>query len=338
MKSMKRRIFGILLSFLMMLTMMPALGLSQESYAGYAPNVWVAGIQMRGDKTVVDSRDDARITGTATFDPNTRTLTLEGFNNGGLGVEGSAIYYNDRFNNLKIELEGENVVSGDEHGICSTETVDVEISGSGSLTASGNSGSGISVSRYLTKNGDGNLTASSNSGSGINGGWGFRINGGTLIVRAAQTGVAGEGVTINNTIVDITSSTGAAISAPNGLDIVNSTVSLDGNGAISSAGLDSSNIDIKKSSVDAKGNNGKGIYNNLRGFISISDGSSVTATGNSCGIDAESGSVVISEDSSVTAAGAENGIKGIVRNSIAGTGWSNKEGTEGWTPIAINPQ
>ena len=59
MKQYKKRIFGILLSLALMLTMMPTLGLSQTAYAGYAPNVWVAGFQMRGDKTVVDSRDDA---------------------------------------------------------------------------------------------------------------------------------------------------------------------------------------------------------------------------------------------------------------------------------------
>ena len=70
-------------------------------------------------------------------------------------------------------------------------------------------------------------------------------------------------------------------------------------------------------------------------LVKVANGASVKAMGGYNGISAN---VEISENSSVIAAGNNKAIGYTVKNAITGTGWTNKEGTEGQEDIAISTE
>ena len=109
------------------------------------------------------------------------------------------------------------------------------------------------------------------------------------------------------------------------------------------SGIDATaDVTIKDCTVTAIGkNNGISARN---GDIFVSGGT-VTATGNDgYGIKAETsgsrGHVAIGDSVVVTASGTEGAISAAsgVTNAVAGTGWTNKEGTEGKADIAVNTE
>ena len=137
MKQQKKRIFGILLSFALMLTMMPVLGLSLTAYAEPDTyNLWVGGKQVTdGNKDNVladDSVNDGRVSFTPAEGENPATLTLDGATIT-KGYSGRNIHSDIR--GLTIEVKGENSLTGGIMGIESTK--DFTITGDGSLQAEG---------------------------------------------------------------------------------------------------------------------------------------------------------------------------------------------------------
>ena len=83
---MKKRLFGILLSFALMLTMMPVLGLNQTAYAKSAdqyPPLWVGGVQVtetNKDNVLSDGLNNGKVSYTPAADGNPAKLTLNGAN------------------------------------------------------------------------------------------------------------------------------------------------------------------------------------------------------------------------------------------------------------------
>ena len=76
------------------------------------------------------------------------------------------------------------------------------------------------------------------------------------------------------------------------------------------------------------------------GDITVNSGAELSAVGNEVagiGSSIGDGEVVISEGAKVTAVGGEEGaIDCVVKNSVAGTGWTDKDGTAGETAIEVN--
>jgi hypothetical protein len=183
--------------------------------------VWVGGEQFTSEKLTIDGD-----TGTATYDPATNTLTLNGFSYTGEGYEydpsGScaAIYFNPADENaeLTIELVGTNTVMID-NSECTSDVIYIAngnliIEGNGSLTATGDTGiyaagpltinggivtvkgseAGIYVENNITiDSGTVKATASGEYGIGIVAAGTVIVNGGT--VEAMSTGEYGYGIT-----------------------------------------------------------------------------------------------------------------------------------------------
>ena len=135
-------------------------------------NLWVAGVQLNSDNLVIDSADNAAITsGSATYVPATKTLTLNNFVFEGAGYDYSysydyyaGIYYKGSGDVLTIDLVGDNRISEtgavnflnadycNSHGIYTDGPL--SFSGSGTLTAIGgkakNYHAGIEVNGTLS--------------------------------------------------------------------------------------------------------------------------------------------------------------------------------------------
>ena len=123
-------------------------------------DVWLGGAEFTSENLVIDSNDNSAISGRANFDPKTYTLTLDNFSYEGPGLfkdseyldEGIALYYSNpdcwddpMAHGLNIVLIGENEISCvSEDSIMSAVYIigNTNISGSGSLVAKAESGSG----------------------------------------------------------------------------------------------------------------------------------------------------------------------------------------------------
>ena len=70
--------------------------------------------------------------------------------------------------------------------------------------------------------------------------------------------------------------------------------------------------------------------------ITINSGTVTSTTRGLYGINAQNGTVTIGEGVKLTAVGDTQAITGTVINNVAGTGWSNTEGTDDKTDIGIN--
>ena len=81
--------------------------------------LWVGGVKVTSDNLVIDSNDNSAITGSATYDPTSNTLTLDNFSYTSVGmvVEG-AILCDYSIDSLNIVLKGTNTISatGDDWG------------------------------------------------------------------------------------------------------------------------------------------------------------------------------------------------------------------------------
>ncbi len=125
-------------------------------------DLYVGGIQFTSENTVIDSEDNDKIIGSATYNPDDNSLTLDNFEISGLGYEMStvmgysqiAIYYNAT-NTLTVKLIGSNSITApdcpdaDSFGIFIPQ---VAFEGEGSLSVVG--GSSLMCNSYAIKASD----------------------------------------------------------------------------------------------------------------------------------------------------------------------------------------
>ena len=141
---MKKRLFGILLSLAMVLTMMPAL--SQTAYANEEVTqypLWVGGERVTSENM---SGDGWSYTPATTGEGQTpATLTLDGYISNGEEYENSVIYAKEH---LTIELKGDNRITG-YCGIQTANAKGVTITGEGFLTITGTDHCAIRTDNYL---------------------------------------------------------------------------------------------------------------------------------------------------------------------------------------------
>ena len=187
---MKKRLLGILLSFALMMVMLPVLGVSQTAYA-VSYNLWVGGVQVTSEKTSGPGWSFSPASGS---DP--ATLTLNGANI----TEGHTIsplsygiyYVGEAPLNVVLQSGSVNTISGSDYCIYSGDrNSSLALSGGGTLNASsaGNYGCGVCAVGDLTIN-DCIVSVSMTGGNadGIRSEQGsITIKGGTVTASAADS-------------------------------------------------------------------------------------------------------------------------------------------------------
>ncbi len=158
-----RKLLSLFLALALCIGLMPAVAVPVHA-ASY--DLWVGGVQVTSDNLVIDSTDNAAITsGSATYAPATKTLTLNNFAFEGTGYKEpdyhyySAIYKYYDSDPLIIELIGTNSLSETGAAAHTNETYnnsygihtdcDVTFTGSGTLTAKGGKASQLSEGLYI---------------------------------------------------------------------------------------------------------------------------------------------------------------------------------------------
>lgn len=282
--------------------------------------LWVGGVQVtslnKGDITAAITAAGGTASGTASYNPETGTLTLSGFNYTSTD-NADCISYSGN-NDLTIELTGTNTITteGHDNGIEITTIAGLTLSGSGSLSVKCQYASAIfstsSYSNITIKSGT--VTAHGNNGISAQGN--VIIEGGNVTLTGTSNGLYVD----NNVIIN-----NGTVTATSDLDGIwaNGSVTISG-GTVTATGKRTSGT-------------GHGIY--AETDIIISGGTvNASATGESgYGILSSEGSVNINSGS-VIASGKTQAISGNVKNAVPGTGWSNIEGTEGQASIAIKSE
>ena len=191
---MKKRILSVLITVVMLIGMLPTAVFAVET----AYDLWVGGVQVTdANKDNVDGNNKV------SYDPATKTLTLNGYSYTGEGYEYNpswycaAIYFNPADENaeLTIELVGTNTVIID-NSECTSFAIYIAngnliIEGNGSLTATGDTGiyawGNISISGENTS-----VIATGNYGIQTNGG-DIDIDGGKVEANGGYNGIVAYG-------------------------------------------------------------------------------------------------------------------------------------------------
>lgn len=234
--------------------------------------------------------------------------------------------------------------------VTTNNTYQNTISATGTITINGGSIQATGGAIGLFSSGGMNISGGSVTASGSE--YGVKANGVMTISNSnveaeggTWHGISSKKITINNSQVTATGltvnqSAGLAAFGNNdgeGLVIINSgNVTANGN----HVGIDAKKeVMIKGGTVNANGTDtasghySYGIYAN--NDITI-EGGTVNAKGNTdSGIYSNLDNVII-KGGKVTAIGKERGLHGTVKNSMAGTGWTDTEGKTGRTKININ--
>ena len=305
---MKQRFLGILLSFALMLTMMPVLGLSQEAYADDVTNydLWVGNKQVTS-KNMGNVLGDGTVSFTPANGDTPATLTLDGADISGEHInnekhKSAAIYYDDADNDLIINATSASTVTGPNSSYdC------YAIYSKGNLTVKGS----------LTVN-----------GGGTSGGFSYGVQSekelavdGTLNVNEDNTnvnfGVTAWGIVVNkNGKLNV-----------KGIDGI---INFDG-GIVVEGKLDAT-------STSTRQDDGTAIRISGGDGITVKEGAELIANGSEYGIYARDYSITINESAKLSANGYENAITGTVKNAIVGTGWDNAKGTGEGTKIEVKQE
>lgn len=229
---MKKRILSMLLAIVMVMALLPTVAFAAET----TYDLWVGGVQVTSankDNIVVPGA-----TGTATYDHDSKTLTLNNFSYTGQGYVYdypwcAAIYTQ---NDLTVNLVGSNTVTASVTGDYTAEALNV----GGALTITGDSGSTLTLTGTGRKGVDcgGNLkiedvTVNATGLSSLCSWEGnITINNATVYATATGSGIyegaiiaLKKNITIENSKVTATASSGNAISIESG-DLISNTCTI----------------------------------------------------------------------------------------------------------------
>lgn len=307
---MKKRVIGLLLALVLLMSLLPAGAMASggEGESGLT-ELWVNGVNMLNDPYTVECGEDG---GYASYDKDSNTLTLRD----AIITEGHTVYggaygiYAD--GDLNIVLEGTSTAGSDKLDAGVNMDGDLTITGTGSLTTTGDDEAGIDVSGNLTVNGGtvignhtddtgidvhGNLTV--NSGGTVSGTSSTQegVHASTLTVNGGSVAGSGlQGVCVENSItVESGTLTGTGTGEDSYFIYGIYVKSTDGNFTVSGGsvtgkgtGEDSHGIHINGGSMTVEGGTvtssgegyySSGIYIEDNGSLTVKDGE-VTSTGN----------------------------------------------------------
>ena len=201
---MKKRSLSILFGLIMVIAMIPATVFADTGYGLY-----VNGEQFTSEKLSIKCGD-----GTATYDPDTATLTL----NDAAITKGRT---NDNYGiimtgktNLNITLSGTNSIDLKEGGGIKAEA-DLKITGSGklSVTAGGEYFDGISVAGNVRISDNADVEIKAYKGVGIASDESVEIDGAKLDSKALNAGIDARGLSVTNNSDVVLQATGESCNA-----------------------------------------------------------------------------------------------------------------------------
>ena len=288
-----KRLLSILIAIALMLS------LSVTAFAAEEPttyDIWVGGVQVtsanKDDITTAITEAGGTADGTATYDPESETLTLNGFSYTGQGYVYDSPWCAAIFakNDLTVKVVGSNTVTASVTGSYTAEALNVW----GALTITGDSGS--------------SLTLAGAGRDGVGCGGNLKIENVTVNATGTSGLYSDEGnITINNAKVTATGTTNydAAIYAYEGnITIENSTVTANAPHANAVYSYKSDlNYTIKNSNVtisDAKYGILLTNYTNLK-----VENSTLTITATEQAIEALGGNDIIVDNNAVVYAGTD---------------------------------
>ena len=201
---MKKRSLSILFGLIMVIALIPATVFADTGYGLY-----VNGEQFTSEKLSIKCGD-----GTATYDPDTATLTLNDAaitkggtnNNYGIIMTGNT--------NLNIALSGTNSIDLKEGGGIIASS-DVKITGSGklSVTAGGEYFDGISVAGNVRISDNADVEIKADKGVGIASDESVEIDGAKLDSKALNAGIDARGLSVTNNSDVVLQATGDSCNA-----------------------------------------------------------------------------------------------------------------------------
>lgn len=307
---MKKRVIGLLLALVLLMSLLPAGAMASggEGESGLT-ELWVNGVNMLNDPYTVECGEDG---GYASYDKDSNTLTLRD----AIITEGHTVYggaygiYVD--GDLNIVLEGTSTAGSDKLDAGVNMDGDLTITGTGSLTTTGDDEAGIDVSGNLTVNG-GTVIGNHTDDTGIDVHGDLTVNSGGTVsgTSSTQEGVHASTLTVNGGSVAGSGLQGVCVE--NSIKVESGTLtgtgtgedsyfiygiyvkSTDGNFTVSGGsvtgkgtGEDSHGIHINGGSMTVEGGTvtssgegyySSGIYIDDNGRMTVKDGE-VTSTGN----------------------------------------------------------
>jgi hypothetical protein len=304
-----KRLLSMLLGIALTAGSLAGVPITAKASKSFPTLFYIGGVRVHSGNTVIDKEDNPAFKGSASFDINTYTLTLDNFDN-----SGEVFSYNNNkiisgldvapSENLTIKIIGTNRITTKEsgskntYGICSMSGYDKGVE----VTIKGDS-----------KNDK--LILEVGSDRECENTFGLTTDGSLIIENCSLISKSGKANS---------NSYGIIAGGPK-------TTTID-------------NIDIRNAYVSASANSGQkkltdyGIWGweNINIENSIVEASAVNDISGFFGIYNNGGTINIDSESSVMAAGHVKAIFGSVKNLKNGTGWTNKEGTEGQSFIDIS--
>lgn len=323
---MKKRVIGLLLALVLLMSLLPA-GAMASGGEGDLPltKLWVDGVNM------LESGDDPiTITlaggGTASYADGTLTL------NDAIITEGHTVYggaygiYAD--GDLNIVLEGTSTAGSDKLDAGVNMDGDLTITGTGSLTTTGDDEAGIDVSGNLTVNG-GTVIGNHTDDTGVDVHGNLTVNSGGTVrgTSSTQEGVHASTLTVNGGSVADSGLQGVCVE--NSITVESGTLTGTGTGEDSYfiygiyVKSTDGNFTVSGGSVTGKGTgeDSHGIHINGGGMTV--EGGTVTSSGEgyySSGIYIEDNGSLTVEDGEVTSTGNGENCYGIYMDYLTITG------------------
>lgn len=274
---MKKRVIGLLLALVLLMSLLPAGAMASggEGESGLT-ELWVNGVNMLNDPYTVECGEDG---GYASYDKDSNTLTLRD----AIITEGHTVYggaygiYAD--GDLNIVLEGTSTAGSDKLDAGVNMDGDLTITGTGSLTTTGDDEAGIDVSGNLTVNG-GTVIGNHTDDTGIDVHGDLTVNSGGTVsgTSSTQEGVHASTLTVNGGSVAGSGLQGVCVE--NSIKVESGTVTSSGEGYYSSGIYidDNGRMTVEDGEVTSTGN-GENCYGIYMDYLTITGGT-VTARAN----------------------------------------------------------
>lgn len=306
---MKKRVIGLLLALVLLMSLLPAGALaSGGEEESKLTELWVDGVNMLAEGNNSLTLEGG---GYASYANGTLTLT-NAIITKGYKIYGGA-YGIYAYGDLNIELAGTSKVGSDKLDAGVNMDGDLTITGTGSLTATGDDEAGIDVSGNLTVNG-GTVIGNHTDDTGIDVHGDLTVNSGGTVrgTSSTQEGIYASTLTVNGGSVDGSGLEGVYIE--NSITVESGTVTVTGNGDRSHGiYIDNGNMTVKGGAVTVTGT-GKfshGIYID-NGSMTVENGTVISRGEgyNSSGIYINNGRLTV-EGGEVTSTGSGEFCYGI---------------------------